>query len=190
MLAILKHLPHDLTVLDEVRPILIESNELDLCSTLYQGAFEHYKKNFPTGSAVNDTGEEVPGGGFGLMEILVLTDLYNTLGEHGKAISTIKQGCRWLQGRGSQVLWDKVEDDREFDVPDMKVERSIAEGQVAAGMYPLDVNARHRLAIARIKMGDIAEGKASHSPLIRICSNDLGIWYTESRKDHPFTKRP
>lgn len=139
---------------------------------------------------MNDTGEEVPGGGFGLMEILVLTDLYNTLGEHGKAISTVKQGCRWLQGRGSQVLWDKVEDDREFDVPDMKVERSIAEGQVAAGMYPLDVNARHRLAIARIKMGDIAEGKASHSPLIRICSNDLGIWYTESRKDHPFTKRP
>ena len=95
------------------------------------------------------------------MEILVLADLYNTLGEHGKATQTIKRGCRWLQGRGSQVFWDKVEDDREFDVADMKLERSVAEGQVAAGMYLLDVNARHRLAISRIKMGDIAEGKVS-----------------------------
>ncbi|KZP20521.1 TPR-like protein [Athelia psychrophila] len=33
------------------------------------------------------------------------------------------------------------------------------EGELVAGYFPLDVNARHRLAIARIKMGDVEEGK-------------------------------
>jgi general transcription factor 3C polypeptide 3 (transcription factor C subunit 4) len=35
------------------------------------------------------------------------------------------------------------------------------DGDVRPGWHPLDVNARHRLAIARIKMGDIEEGKVN-----------------------------
>jgi general transcription factor 3C polypeptide 3 (transcription factor C subunit 4) len=102
------------------------------------------------------------------MEVLCLTDLYNTLGQHERAIEAIKLGCRWLQGRGAEKFWDVCEDDREFDLIEdagagvgemwvgMRRER---EGDVRPGWYPLDVNARHRLAIARIKMGDIEEGK-------------------------------
>ena len=34
-------------------------------------------------------------------------------------------------------------------------------GGIQAGRFELDANARHRLAVARIKMGDIEEGKVS-----------------------------
>ncbi|KAI0333808.1 TPR-like protein [Cubamyces sp. BRFM 1775] len=159
MLAMLKRLPHHLPVLDELRPILIELSDLALCAELFQGAFDHYQSVYPSGRGLDpETGEEVPGGGFGLMHLLVLADLYNTLGEYGKAIDTIRKGCRWLQGRAAQKFWDACEDDREWDVPESNVQRG-GEGEMQPGMYPLDVNARHRLAIARIKSGDIDEGK-------------------------------
>jgi general transcription factor 3C polypeptide 3 (transcription factor C subunit 4) len=50
------------------------------------------------------------------MEVLVLTNLYNTLGEHDKVVSVIRGGVRWLQGRREQRCWEKYEDDREFDL--------------------------------------------------------------------------
>jgi general transcription factor 3C polypeptide 3 (transcription factor C subunit 4) len=105
------------------------------------------------------------------MEVLCLTDLYNTLGQHERAIEAIKRGCRWLQGRGSEKFWDFCEDDREFDLAKPLngantgaglgevVTHREREGDLRPGWYPLDVNARHRLAIARIKMGDVDEGK-------------------------------
>ncbi|KAI0372638.1 TPR-like protein [Pilatotrama ljubarskyi] len=159
MLAMLKRLPHHLPVLDELRPILIELSDFALCAELFQRAFDHYYAAFPSGRGVDpETGAEVPGGGFGLMHLLVLADLYNTLGEYAKAIDTIRRGCRWLQGRAAQKFWDACEDDREWDVPESTVQRG-GEGEVQPGMYPLDVNARHRLAIARIKGVDIEEGK-------------------------------
>ncbi|CDO69335.1 hypothetical protein BN946_scf184746.g16 [Trametes cinnabarina] len=159
MLAMLKRLPHHLPVLDELRPILIELNDLALCAELFQGAFDHHHSAFPSGRGVDpETGAEVPGGGFGLMHLLVLADLYNTLGEYGKAIDVIRKGCRWLQGRAAQNFWDACEDDREWDVPESGAQRG-SDGEMQPGMYPLDVNARHRLAIARIKSGEIEEGK-------------------------------
>lgn len=102
------------------------------------------------------------------MEVLCLTDLYNTLGQHERAVDAIRKGCRWLQGRWAENFWDVCEDDREFDVLDgvggeMATERG---GDVRPGWYLLDVNARHRLAIARIKMGDIEEGKVSAIVLV------------------------
>lgn len=94
------------------------------------------------------------------MEVLCLTDLYNTIGQYEQAVDAIRKGCRWLQGRGAQKFWDVVEDDREFDLVDEAgAGMQEREGDVRPGFYPLDVNARHRLAIARIKMGDVEEGK-------------------------------
>jgi hypothetical protein len=90
------------------------------------------------------------------MHILVLADSYNSTKKYHNAVTTIRQGSRWLQGRGSQSYWDACEDDREFDVVGSVVGRS---GTVAPGMYELDINARHRLAVSRIKIGDIEEGQ-------------------------------
>lgn len=146
-------------MLEELRPVLIELSDLSQCASLYQAAFDHYSRSFPFGTATGSTPDSsIPGGGFGPMEVLVLADLYNTLGEFERAVETIRKGCRWLQGRSKQAFWDNCEDDREFDVAE-----GIrgADGDLEPGMYPLDVNARHRLAIARIKMGDIAEGKVT-----------------------------
>lgn len=158
MLALLKRVPHNLAVLGELRPILIELSDLSLCAELYEAAFAHYMATFPMGNGVDpETGQEVSGGGYSLMEILVLADLYNSMSDHDKAVPVIRRGCRWLQGRGAQKLWDSCEDDREYDETDWRAGNG-RERELLPGKYPLDVNARHRLAIARIKVGDIEEG--------------------------------
>ncbi|THG99335.1 hypothetical protein EW026_g2982 [Hermanssonia centrifuga] len=76
-----------------------------------------------------------------------------------------ERGAGGYKGGRPQKFWDSCEDDREWDVPAVSNTsaisggRTVGDGEVQPGMYPLDVNARHRLAIARIKMGDITEGK-------------------------------
>ncbi|EIW74984.1 TPR-like protein [Coniophora puteana RWD-64-598 SS2] len=208
--AILKHYPHDMAVLAELRSILIDAGELALCASMYQRAFDHYQTAYPLGppsaqppahipvehiapEMLHDLGDSSSQNQpqseaelFGFLDVLVLADLYNTLSEYARAIETIRRGCRWLQGRASQKFWDGCEDDREFDLPmhtpplshpqvSMQGEGDIAlgnleqslasaggatrEGDPQPGYYPLDINARHRLAVARIKLGDIDEGK-------------------------------
>ncbi|KAF8190296.1 hypothetical protein K438DRAFT_1831751 [Mycena galopus ATCC 62051] len=156
-LAILKRFPHDLAVLSELRTTLVEMNDLDTCTTLFQRAFEHYQKTFPSGHGHDPTTNgDVPGGGYGLLEILVLADLYNTTGDYVRAVDVIRQGCRWLQGRADHRYWDMCDDDREYDLPSFQ--RTV-EDEPQPGMFPLDVNARHRLTVARIKMGETEEAK-------------------------------
>ncbi|KAJ7442513.1 TPR-like protein [Mycena galericulata] len=156
-LAILEQYPHDITVLLEIRPILVEIPDLPTCTALFEGAFDYYRKFYPSGFVHDPTTDRVvPGGGFGHLEILVLADLYNTAGNHGRAIDTIRQGVRWLQGRGEHRYWDVCDDDREFD--EAGFDRCTTSG-LRPGMFPLDTNSRHRLAIARIKLGDAEEAK-------------------------------
>lgn len=122
-----------------------------------------------------------------MLNLLVLADLYNTLGEYDNAVRVIKSGIRWLQGRGDQRYWDLLEDDREYDPEGFNRVASVAANtihdsasslaanvptagpsnaaggivgtvEIQSGYFPLDVNARHRLAVARIKMGEIDEG--------------------------------
>ena len=145
-------------MLEELRPILIEGNTIDVCASLHQDAFEHYQELYPTGVGADpDSGQEIPGGGFDLLHILVLADSYNSIKKYHNAITTIRRGSRWLQGRSSETYWDACEDDREFDIVGSAVIRS---GTVAQGMHELDLNARHRLAVSRIKLGDVEEGQA------------------------------
>ncbi|PBK91165.1 TPR-like protein [Armillaria gallica] len=152
---ILDSAPRLTTILAELRTILIELSDLTTCTSLFQQAFDHYQQLYPSGRgpSPSSTGE-IAGGGYGLMEVLVLADLYNTLGEYESAIDVIWKGCRWLLGRADQRYWDVCDDDREYDLPDVNMPRR-AGGTIDPGRYPLDVNARHRLAIARIKMGEM-----------------------------------
>jgi general transcription factor 3C polypeptide 3 (transcription factor C subunit 4) len=107
------------------------------------------------------------------MEVLVLADLYNILGEYERAESVIRGGLRWLQGRREQRYWDQCADDREFDLPEEEGgPRRGGDGgdddEVPPGRFPLDINARHRLAVARIRMGDVEEAKVRLSFLCRV----------------------
>jgi general transcription factor 3C polypeptide 3 (transcription factor C subunit 4) len=112
------------------------------------------------------------------MEVLVLADLYNTLGEHEGAVMVIRGGVRWLQGRKEQRYWDQCVDDREFDL--LEEEGGARRGggageddEVPPGRFPLDINARHRLAVARIKMGDVEEAKVGSMSVIHVDVADL-----------------
>lgn len=168
-LALLKHFPHDIVILTGLRHVLIELGDLRLCTELYQGAFDHYTALFPDGKASSSASmfdtidpalahEGAPADtSFGLMELLVLADTYNGTGAHEKAIKTIRAGCRWLQGRADQKYWDTFPDDREYDPPDFVRINGLE--TIRQGFFPLDVNARHRLAIARLKLGDVNEGR-------------------------------
>lgn len=163
-LGILKRFPHDLTVLSELRILLIELSDLPTCTSLFQSAFSHYQSTYSSGIGLDSSTNpptEIQGGGFGLMEVLVLADLYNTLGEHENAVNVIRGGVRWLQGRREQRYWDLCGDDREYDLPEEEggEKRGGDDDDVPQGRFPLDINARHRLAVARIKMGDVEEAK-------------------------------
>jgi general transcription factor 3C polypeptide 3 (transcription factor C subunit 4) len=148
-------------VLRELHTVLVELSELPTCATLLQEALDYYMKMYPSGQGEDAmSGLRVVGGGFSKMDLLLLADLYNVLGEHGRAVQTIRHGTRWLQGRADQKYWDLYEDDREYDLEEWPPRPSASEGAlVHSGGYELDPNARHRLAVARIKMGDIEEGK-------------------------------
>jgi general transcription factor 3C polypeptide 3 (transcription factor C subunit 4) len=135
---------------------------------------------------------EVPGAGFALLEILVLADLYNTLDEHERAVDVIRKGARWLQGRSEQNShWDLCGDDREYDCESAAIVRAIeAVDDVEPGYYELDVNARHRLAIARIKMGDMEEGKVGFVlrpcflPIMKYCQVHADVVLSQDILDY------
>ncbi|KAK7058184.1 TPR-like protein [Favolaschia claudopus] len=168
LLALLHRFPHDLTLLSALRPVLIDLDDLPTCTRLFHSAFEHYQGAFPSPSP------SAPPPPFTSLEILLLADLYTTLGEHERAVDVVRKGARWLQGRGAEGYWDLCRDDREFDVLDEGgegVERmdngdGEEEEDIEPGYHELDVNARHRLAIARIRMGELDEGKMHASIVI------------------------
>lgn len=187
--ALLKRSPHNIAILTELRHILVEQEDLDVCAKLYQEAFDHYTSLSPSGQIENSTvidpaltvAEAQPvADNFTLMEILVLADLYNSMGAFEKTIKAIRSGCRWLQGRYKQKYWDSCSDDREYDL--VGFSRAETEGEpgdstgLRPGHFPLDVNARHRLAVARLKIGDINEGRVRASlSTFALCGLDLTI---------------
>lgn len=145
--------------MEELRPVLVELSEIPFGLELYQNAFDFYQTNYPSGKALDSTGNEIPGGGFNQMHIIVLADFYNSVHNPEKAIHTVRRGTRWLQGRMDQRFWDNEGDDREFDTPGyIRQDNSDILDKVS---YPLDINLRHRLAIARFMLGDHEEGKVN-----------------------------
>jgi general transcription factor 3C polypeptide 3 (transcription factor C subunit 4) len=150
--------------------VLLEINELALCAQHFQAALDHFQQFLPSGPVADPNALPT---GFDAMQILVLADLYNALNEPIHAINAVRSGTRWLQGRGSQKFWDACEDDREYDLPPESMDEAVQlavsrEGEPQPGLYALDVNARHRLAIARIKSGDVEEGKVCVSVVLKI----------------------
>jgi general transcription factor 3C polypeptide 3 (transcription factor C subunit 4) len=157
--AILKQCPHDITALEELRPILVELSDIPRGIQLYQEAFEYYQARHPSGMAQDESGNDIPGGGFGDMQIIVLADFYNSIGDPERAVTTIRRGARWLQGRGDQRHWDNEVDDKEYDVEGFP--RARQDATESEQNHPLDINFRHRLAVARLMLGDHEEGKVN-----------------------------
>ena len=158
-LAILKRYPYNISALEELRPILVELSDIPRGIQLYQDAFEYYQTAYPSGAVKVPSGNEIPGGGFGEMQIIVLADFYISVNDPDNAVTTIRRGARWLQGRGEQRCWDSEPDDKEYDIEGFV--RSDPKGSATEPSYPLDLNFRHRLAVARLMLGDHEEGKVT-----------------------------
>lgn len=126
----------------------------------------HYRELYPLGRFLpplpdSNNNSDVPSENpFALLHVLVLSDLYIALSKPHHAITAIRQGVRWLQGRGhDNTYWDSSADDREFD--NAGFVRNGEDGDIRQGFYDLDINSRSRLCVARIKIGDVLEGSVS-----------------------------
>ncbi|CUA75319.1 General transcription factor 3C polypeptide 3 [Rhizoctonia solani] len=162
--SILQILPHDLTVLTQLRGLLVQTGDLARAKEYYWAAFEHYISSTPR-PAVSDVPIDMvidpllapiapppiaeSASGFGTREIATLADLLSGLGEHARAVEVVIRGAGWLG-----------------QVPTGADEAAIGEG--------LDVNLRMRLAVAKLRLGAIEAGK-NHAHII--LAHDINEYY-------------
>lgn len=170
----LKFSPHDMTVIDELLPLLSRLRDWKKGIEVLRNAFDHFRTKYPHGPpsapaldrdvdpTLQGHGQGGPEAPFRDVHVVALADYCLLLQFYDEAVCAIRNGARWLQGRRMEVQWEGLPDDREFDLdPGVRTgDRTLRGGPVVqSGMHPLDVNMRHRLARARIKMGDHDEGR-------------------------------
>ena len=134
---------------------MIELDEIPRATKLFQEAFDHYKHHQVNGPDPENAENE-----FGARHLIALADFYNNAKEYEKAIQTIRSGARWLNGRHVDGgVWDLAPDDREFDVEGYIREGMGENDSLPQGFHDLDINFRQRLAISRLKLGDLKEAE-------------------------------
>jgi general transcription factor 3C polypeptide 3 (transcription factor C subunit 4) len=159
--------PHNISVINEILHLTSLVRDFTVAIEVLQGAFDYYQRIWPNGPPEPPTpqeeGEE-PEPTFQDFHIIALADSLIATTRYEQAIKVIRGGARWLQGRRSEAQLDSAPDDREFDADGIvRVDEDrILSGEAAKSKtHHLDVNLRHRLARARIKNGDIKEGRVS-----------------------------
>lgn len=117
------------------------SRNLDSGCQLYREAFEYHLIHF------DGPADQQPGqiNNLDVNALIVLVDLLMMQEDYETAIDCIKRGQRWLDGRGTDQTWAHREDDLEY-LP--------KEGDTPGGGHRLDSNLRHRLGLARLRLGD------------------------------------
>ncbi|KAG8960659.1 transcription factor TFIIIC subunit tfc4 [Tulasnella sp. 419] len=159
-MAILKLVPFHLGVLQQLGPLFSILSEFQKGIKLYQEALAYFQQLYPDGPSDFEAPDYV-------ILIITLADFCNTVGEHELAIRAVRDGARWLQGRADQKYWVTAADDREFD-PEGHVRNTNATEESSSRIqssYILETNLRHRLAIARLSLGDVEEGQL-HASLV------------------------
>jgi general transcription factor 3C polypeptide 3 (transcription factor C subunit 4) len=167
---ILRKQPHNVSVIDAIIPLVTETGQFKVAVDALQAAFDHYRRLWPHGppelTAFNR--HEI----FHDYHIIALADFLIATEQYDQAIQAVRSGARWLQGRRNEMHLDSTSDDREFDadgVVRLHEDKVLAGEGSKAGAYHLDVNLRQRLAHARIKSGDIKEGRVRFSVTIVGC---------------------
>lgn len=153
--AILKVRQHNSEVLTRLVPILLSMDRVSEAVSLLEKCRDFNMKHFPR----PERGEGLRFASYRNSEIATLADLMLMSNEPLNALHTIRQGARWLQGRGHEAWWDEIlDDDREFDESRESDAREAAELGRRVDRAPvyeqLDPQLRLRLAHARIRMGD------------------------------------
>lgn len=144
-------------MLRELVPLLSSTRQHNKALALYLAAFDHYQAICPH---VDDYTIDLISS-FGQQDLETIADILNHQKQFVKAVSVLRTGVRWLQGREKETGWDALSDDREFD-PQRKVregwERE-ARFLEEAAVYELDVRLRLRLGVARMGEGKVDEAQ-------------------------------
>lgn len=108
-------------------------------------------------------GPEDPSSTMTLAHIISLVDDLIELEQLEEAVNIIRRGQRWLQGRREQTKWDAMDDDREYDPPDVSRvgddEADELQTEEHDAGYALETPLRHRLAVLRLRLGDDSEAE-------------------------------
>lgn len=161
--TILKENPNDIAVISEMSNSFVEASLLPLGQRLILNALHRQQKDYPDpADPFHPLPPEVT-----LFPVALLVKMFDILiatEQWGKAIMETKKAVRWLGGRLKENRWDKVTDDREFDEEGVRRvshgDDPAGEGRAAEG-YPLDINLRQRLGLARLNLGDVDEARVS-----------------------------
>lgn len=141
--------------------MVTETRQFKVAIEVLQAAFNHYQRTWshgPPGANVADQDQPF----FHDFHIIALADFLIATEQYDQAIKVIRSGARWLQGRRHEMHLDSASDDKEFDADGIirvDEERLLAGEGSKSGTHRLDVNLRQRLAHARIRSGDVKEGR-------------------------------
>lgn len=167
--TILRQNPNDLAIILEMSNSFVEARLLPLGERLILNALHKQQRDFPDPTEPDAVPPETVL--FPISLLVVLFDILIATEQWGKAIMECKKAVRWLGGRLKETRWEKVGDDREFDLEGVKRRTGMGpgeEGREAEG-YVLDINLRHRLGLARLNLGDVDEARVSLT-LLYFCS--------------------
>lgn len=155
---ILRHRPHDPTILRFLAELYIDQDDVGTAISLYRESIAFYTSSEPLSQY------------FGWSDINIYVELYAYLGLYNDAIRELKSLSRWLLGRQNESFWDQYSgDDREFDAddsrriqtPDFHTNRSSPE--VYGKGLPLEL--RIKLGLYRLQLGHHSEAMVSTSTI-------------------------
>ncbi|KAJ9126054.1 hypothetical protein QFC24_002326 [Naganishia onofrii] len=160
--------PNDMNILAEMPPLFASANAIQEGAQLFEAAMDYHIRTFPDGPSSETQPRQTANTTTNSMTldfIISLADFKILLHEYEDVINIIRKGQRWLSGRSREIYWDMEADDREFDPPGTSRQAHSqpdalglpggADGQeTISGGYEMDINLRHRLAIARLKLGN------------------------------------
>ncbi|KAG8739535.1 transcription factor TFIIIC subunit tfc4 [Ceratobasidium sp. 414] len=163
--SILQILPHDLTILAQLRDLLVQTGALARAAELYSAAFEHYlvtstpseagaQEDIAIDPLLTSAVEPDMTQKFGTREIATLADLLSGLGRHAGAVDVVMRGAKWLRQASEQGDVDSIEEE-------------------------LEVNLRMRLAVAKLRSGDRELGKKHASIILAHDINEFFELHTE-----------
>lgn len=135
----------DFNLLMEVHPIIMESKQFAFGASAFGEAFVYH---FATFDRPEDQDAENT---MTIEHIVIYVDYLLKSGDPETAVGVIHRGQRWLQGRKNEKGWDAMDDDSEYKPPKDEDEEDDPEG--SGGGYELDNQLRHRLAVARLRLG-------------------------------------
>lgn len=156
----------DFYFLSTFHEVIIAGNNPRLAANSYKTAYDwHIAKSQPDAPECSMT----------LEHIITLIDDLTALEQFEEAVQVLRRGQRWLQGRKREKKWDGMDDDREYDPPDLirdepedvdanadkEAGEQVEKVPGETGQFPLEVPLRHRLAVLRLRLGDDEEAMVS-----------------------------